>query len=241
MILRYLLRPALGILLLLMFAQQLIFFGYESLLGLFTLTRLGFLGRGNATLFLVIGVILVVVQLRFIGRWSAKIGDRGLVILALALLALGLVMTGLTPESPHPFYVRELVERDLLGERASSTETLIGDLNIELPANGGNSLSGVVWMLLAIIPISIGAGLIRPALNSLITQGVAAHEYGRALGASAALVSAANAAAPLIAGLIFQRNGVTAPFLLGGVLMAALCLWSFVALRRPEAQSTQDS
>ncbi|MDE2635701.1 MAG: MFS transporter, partial [Chloroflexota bacterium] len=36
---RYLLRPALGLLLLLMFAQQLIFFGYESLLGLFTLTR----------------------------------------------------------------------------------------------------------------------------------------------------------------------------------------------------------
>ena len=42
------LRPGLGLLLLLMFAQQLIFFGYESLLGLFTLTRLGFLGRGNA-------------------------------------------------------------------------------------------------------------------------------------------------------------------------------------------------
>ena len=176
---RYLLRPALGILLLLMFAQQLIFFGYESLLGLFTLTRLGFLGRGNAMLFLMIGIILVTVQLRFIGRWSAKIGDRGLVILALALLALGLILTGLTPESPHPFYVRELVERDLLAAGASSTEALIGDLGVELPANGGNSLSGVVWMVIAVIPISIGAGLIRPALNSLITQRVAANEYGQ--------------------------------------------------------------
>jgi len=46
---RYLLKPGLGILLLLMFAQQIIFFGYESLLGLFTLTRLGFLGRGKAS------------------------------------------------------------------------------------------------------------------------------------------------------------------------------------------------
>ena len=32
LIMRYLWRPALGILLLLMFAQQLIFFGYESML-----------------------------------------------------------------------------------------------------------------------------------------------------------------------------------------------------------------
>ena len=84
---RYLTQPALGILLLLMFAQQLIFFGYESMLGLFTLTRLGFLGTGNAALFFLIGVILVTVQLRFIGRWNQKLGERGLALLALALLA----------------------------------------------------------------------------------------------------------------------------------------------------------
>ena len=106
--LRYLLRPALGLLLLLMFAQQFIFFAYESLLGLFTLTRLGFLGRGNAVLFLLIGVILVTVQLRFIGPWSAKLGDRRLATLALGLLALGLLLTATTPESPHPLYLREL-------------------------------------------------------------------------------------------------------------------------------------
>ncbi len=236
LILRYLLRPALGILLLLMFAQQFIFFGYESLLGLFTLTRLGFLGRGNALLFLVIGLILVTVQLRFIGRWSAQLGDRGLVIMALALLALGLALTGITPESPHPFYVRELVERDLLGARTSRTEAMIGELGIELPPNGKNSLAGVLWMFVAIIPISIGAGLIRPALNSLITQRVTPAEYGSALGVSSALVSAANAAAPLIAGLIFQRHGATTPFLLGAVLMAGLCLLSFGALRGNESR-----
>ena len=236
LVLRYLLQPALGILLLLMFAQQFIFFGYESLLGLFTLTRLGFLGRGNAALFLVIGIILVIVQLRFIGRWSARLGDRGLAILALGLLALGLLLTGLTPDAPHPFYVREIVERDLLGARASRSEALVGDLGITLPPNGNNSVSGVLWMLVAIIPISIGAGLIRPALNSLITQGVATDEYGSALGVSAALVSAANAAAPLIAGLMFQSYGASMPFIVGGALMGGLCLWSFVALRRGKGE-----
>ncbi|MCY3780943.1 MAG: MFS transporter [Chloroflexi bacterium] len=232
LILRYLLRPGLGVLLLLMFAQQFIFFGYESLLGLFTLTRLGFLGRGNATLFLVIGIILVTVQLRYIGRWSARLGDRGLVILALGLLALGLLLTGTTPDSPHPFYVRELVERDLLGARTTRTEAMIGELGIELPVNGKNSLAGVLWMFVAIVPISIGAGLIRPALNSLITQQVTPGEFGGALGVSAALVSAANATAPLAAGLIFQRHGASTPFLLGGVLMAGLCIYSAFVLER---------
>ena len=228
---RYLLRPALGLLLLLMFAQQLIFFGYESLLGLFTLTRLGFLGRGNAALFLLIGSILVLVQLRFIGRWSARLGDGGLVVLALALLALGLGLTSLTPDAPHPFYVRELVERDLLSARVSNAETLIGELGVTLPPNGRNSLAGVLWMAAALLPVSIGAGLIRPALNSLITQRVARGEYGGALGASAALVSAANALAPLLAALIFQRGGPSAPFAIGGALMAGLCLLSALLLR----------
>ena len=229
---RYLLRPALGVLLLLMFAQQLIFFGYESLLGLFTLTRLGFLGRGNAALFVIIGIILVLVQLRYIGRWSAKLGDRGLVILALGLLALGLLLTGLTPDAPHPFYVRELVERDLLAAAPSQTEAIIGELAIELPPNGKNSLAGVLWLAVALIPVSVGAGLIRPALNSLLTRRVAAGEYGSILGVSAALVSAANASAPLIAGSMFQSYGESAPFLVGGMLMAGLCLWSLAMLER---------
>ena len=225
---RYLLRPALGVLLLLMFAQQLIFFGYESLLGLFTLTRLGFLGRGNAALFIVIGLILVLVQLRFIGRWSARFGDRGLANMALALLALGLLLTGLTPDSPHPFYVRELVQRDLLAVAPSQTEAIIGELGVDLPPNGKNSLAGALWLLVALVPVSIGAGLIRPALNSLLTQRVTPGEYGRVLGLSAALVSAANAAAPLLAGLMFQSFGASAPFLVGGLLMAGLCFWSLV-------------
>ncbi|MDE2775137.1 MAG: MFS transporter [Chloroflexota bacterium] len=226
---RYLLKPGLGILLLLMFAQQIIFFGYESLLGLFTLTRLGFLGRGNAVLFLIIGLILVTVQLRLIGRLSAKLGDGRLASLALGLLALGLLLTAATPEAPHPLYLRELVERDLLGARQSATEIIIGDLGVDLPTNENRGFSGIVWLLIAIVPVSIGAGLIRPALNSLITQSVAGHEYGRALGVSSALVSGANACAPMIAGLIFQQMGTSTPFAIGGLLMAGLCFLSMQA------------
>jgi MFS family permease len=232
MMFSYISRPVVGLLLVLMFSQQVIFFGYESLLGLFTLTQLGFLGQGNALIFLIIGVILVSVQARFIGKWSAKYGEKKLVIVAFALLALGMLMTATTPAQPHPFYVQELVARDLLENDVNSTEAIIGDLGVTLPENGNNGLRGVLWLVVAIVPISIGAGLIRPSINSLITQHVDENEYGQALGVSSSLVSAANASAPLIGGLIFQSFGPTMPFLLGGLLMTALVLIASFLLRR---------
>lgn len=223
---RYLARPLVGFLLLLMFAQQFIFFGFESLLGLFTLTRLGFLGAGNAALFLCVGIILVMVQMRAIGPWSSRFGEGRLAIAALFLLAIGLLLAAATPQQPHPFYVRELVARDLMAQTPTTAQALVGDLRIQLPANGNNGLAGILWLALALIPISVGAALIRPALNSLITRSVGENEYGSALGLSSAMVSAANASAPLLAGFLFQQLGSSAPFLIGGALMAALCLSS---------------
>ena len=90
--LRMIRRPRLKSLLPLMFAQQFIFFAFESLLGLFTLSRLGLLGEGNAIIFLIVGILLVVVQLRFIGPWSQRFGEHRLVRAALGLLALGLIL-----------------------------------------------------------------------------------------------------------------------------------------------------
>ena len=69
-------------------------------------------------------------------------------------------------------------------------------------------MSGVIWLLVAIVPVSIGASLIRPALNSLITQRVSGGEYGRVLGVSSALVSAANASGPTARGIDLSADGV---------------------------------
>lgn len=231
-------RPQINGLLLLMFAQQIIFFGFESLLGLFTLSRLGLLGQGNAIIFLVVGVILVTVQARFIGPWSRKYGERNLIIAALALLAIGLLMVATTPAQPHPFYVRLIVENQLLEQTTSGAETVIGDIAINLPDDANRGVAGFLWLLVAIVPLSVGAGLIRPSLNSLLTRLVSQREYGSVLGASSALVSAANASAPLLGGLIFQQQGATAPFLLGGVLMGILLLVSFFILSPTLARQT---
>lgn len=231
--------PVIGVLLVLMFAQQVIFFGYEALLGLFTLSRLGMLGQGNAVIFLVVGVVLVTVQVRYIGPWSRKYGEHRLIYASLALLGIGLILTAVTPEHPHPFYIQRIVERELTpGSIDSTAEAVLGDIAITLPPETNRGFTGVLWILFAVIPVAIGAGLIRPSLNSLMTRYVQREHYGSILGVSASFVSAANAAAPLIGGLMFQHTGTTTPFLAGGLMMLVLAALSVVFVRAP-ASTTQ--
>jgi MFS transporter, DHA1 family, tetracycline resistance protein len=224
-------NPRVNLLLILMFAQQFVFFGFESLLGLFVLSRLGMMGQGNALIFIVVGVVLVIVQVGLIGRWSRKYGERRLAQGALALLASGLLLFSATPQQPHPFYVRRIVENELRKQAPSGTEAVIGEIRVDLPPNGNNGIGGLLWVFAVIVPISIGAGLIRPSLNSLMTRRVTPSEYGRVLGLSASFVSAANAGAPILGGLIFQSSGAAAPFLIGGVVMTGLFLVSMGLLR----------
>lgn len=215
-------RPQIGVLLVLMFAQQVAFYGFETLLGLFTLSRLGLLGQGNAIVFLWVGIILVMVQVRFIGKWTRKYGERRVALIALALLAVGLILVSATPNQPHIFYVRERVQREIALQNPTGAEAIIGEINVTLPPNEGRSLIGVLWLFAAVAPLAVGSGLIRASLNSIMTKRVAPTEYGRVLGVSSAFVSAANAVAPIAGALLFQAYGAGMPFLAGGVLMAVL-------------------
>ncbi|MBC8099124.1 MAG: MFS transporter [Armatimonadetes bacterium] len=230
--LRCLRDPRIALLLVMMFAQQVIFFGFESMLGLFTLSRLGMLGQGNAVIFIIVGVILVTVQVRFIGKWSRRYGEHRLVQAALGCIAVGLLLLALTPSEGHPFYVRQIVEREIARLSPSSTALIIGSIQVALPPADTRGVGALLLVLLAIVPLAVGSGLIRPSLNSLMLRRSSVGEYGAVLGVSAALVSAANAVAPLLGGYIFQQYGASAPFWLGGALMALLCVTSIVIIRR---------
>jgi MFS transporter, DHA1 family, tetracycline resistance protein len=70
--------------------------------------------------------------------------------------------------------------------------------------------------------------MLQPTINSLITKRIDIGEIGGMLGISAALLSAANAIAPLLWGAVFQALGPSWPFILGGILLLILLV---VALR----------
>ncbi|MEJ2706091.1 MAG: MFS transporter [Anaerolineales bacterium] len=224
--LRALGNPAVGVLLALIFAQQIAFGGFEQLLSLFTLSRLGLNASGNAVIFVFVGVIVVAVQGGFIGPLSRKLGDRRLIYLGLALLAVGLVLTSFTPRQGVPWYSRAELQQELSGSGDFRTHEnpTTQNIPISIPNDSNTGWWGLGWILAAMVPVAIGGGILQPSINSLITKRVNKGEVGGMLGISSSFLSGANAIAPLIGGAIFQTLGPTWPFLLGGVLMGLLWL-----------------
>ncbi len=233
-------NPAVGLLLVLMFAQQISFGGFEQLLALFTLDRLGLNASGNSVIFVFVGVIVVSVQGGFIGPWSRKLGDRRLIYLGLATLAVGLTLVALTPRQPAPWYSRaELInELETSGSFRTHENPSTQNLSINLPNDTQNGWLGLGWILAAMVPISIGGGILQPSINSLLTKRVRQEEVGGTLGISSAFLSGANAIAPLIGGAIFQAFGSSMPFLLAGILMGILWLAAIRLIKPGSEEST---
>jgi len=204
---------------------------------------MGLNASGNAVIFVFVGILVVAVQGGFIGPWSRRVGDRRLIYLGLATLAVGLVLTAFTPRQPMPGYSHEKLARELNASSNFRTHEnpTTRQLKIDLPPDTDKGWLGLGWILAAMIPVSIGGGILQPSINSLITKRVERSEVGGILGISAAFLSGANAVAPLLGGAIFQAFGSTAPFLLGGLLMAAFLLLSLRMIRPGREQAASNS
>jgi len=215
--------PQVGLLFMMMFAQQFSFGGFEQFLPLLTLSRLGLNASGNAALFLYVGVIVVVIQGGLIGMLSRKWGDRKLILIGLTALALGLGLTALTPSQPVPWYSQAEVQRELHMPQGASS--------MELPDESSAGWFGLGWLLVAMIPAALGGGLLPPSINSLITKRVAPQQRGEMLGTSSAFASGANVLAPLVGGALFQVFSIGAPFWLWTLTLALLLVAALRALR----------
>jgi DHA1 family tetracycline resistance protein-like MFS transporter len=216
-----------------MFFQQIAFGGFEQLLALFTLERLGLNASGNAVIFVFVGILVVAVQGGFIGPWSRRWGDRRLVFIGLSTLAIGLIMVSFTPDQPVPWYSRSDMTTELgLDENIRTHESpTTAELGVTLPDDGNKGWIGLAWMLVAMVPISIGGGILQPSINSMLTKRVSQGEIGGTLGISSALLSGANAAAPILGGALFGAFGAGMPFLVFGVIMAGLLLGSLRVIK----------
>jgi DHA1 family tetracycline resistance protein-like MFS transporter len=131
--------------------------------------------------------------------------DNALIFTLVGLLAV--VMQG--------FLIRRLVLA--FGE----TRLAIAGMTMMAGAFIAVALAPEAWMLFpAVGAIALGDGMATPALTGLISRRVDAHEQGATLGGTQGLISLTRIAAPILAGTTFDLINVSAPYYLGGALIA---------------------
>jgi DHA1 family tetracycline resistance protein-like MFS transporter len=221
--LRALTHPQVGLLMMLIFMQHFAFGGFENIFPLFSVSRLGLNASGNALVFVFVGIIIVAIQGGLIGKWSRAWGERRLILAGLGLMALGLGLTAATPAQAVPWYSQAQLQAEL-HEPMQGGEAALNRINaqVKLPDETHKGWAGLIWLLVAMVPASIGGGVLQPSINSLITKRVTSQQRGEMLGASSGLVSAANVIAPLVGYTMFQTIGSSAPLWLWTAILVLL-------------------
>lgn len=99
--------------------------------------------------------------------------------------------------------------------------------------------SSTAWLLVSLVPMSLGQGLVTTLNRSLVTKAVDREEIGGTLGLMSSLESGINILAPLIGGVLIGSIGAWAP----GLLSAFLMLWSalFIVRRFPAAARIENA
>src|SRR5213593_2652205 len=88
----------------------------------------------------------------------------------------------------------------------------------------------ITFLLVAIVFLTFGSAVLRPSLTSLITSRAARHRQGMVIGLMQSLMSVAQIIAPLIAGLLIQKQYLSI-WALAGSLFCAIG-WSLIATTR---------
>jgi MFS family permease len=84
--------------------------------------------------------------------------------------------------------------------------TLVGFASLVVGYFGLGLANTIVLLLVVSTISSFGHGVLRPALTSLITQHAGRHEQGVVLGLTQSMTSIASIIAPVVAGLLIERQ-----------------------------------
>jgi DHA1 family tetracycline resistance protein-like MFS transporter len=109
-----------------------------------------------------------------------------------------------------------------------------GALSILLGLAGLPLVHSILLLLVVMLLLAAGMGLLTPSINSLISRQARIDEQGGILGVSQSASSLARAAAPPLAGLLFDVSGRNTPYIVGAALMLLVLI---LALRLPRVAS----
>ena len=165
------------------FAAVAAFSGFEATFALLAEKRFSLTVAGVATVFVCIGVFLVIVQGGVIRPLGARLGLQRSIATGLICIAIGLVVLAFAKE----------------------------------------------WVVLVpgLVLLTFGQGLTTPNFTAMVSNGVAPHQRGEALGFQQSGSALARVLGPATAGLLFHRIGIPAPYLVA----AGLCGLALIGLK----------
>lgn len=93
-----------------------------------------------------------------------------------------------------------------------------------------------VWMMALVIPfVPIGTALMFPAVTSLLSHAVDPAELGTMMGVAQTFAGIARVIAPIVGTMMFQRVGISAPFVFGGCIVLLVSWATFRHVRAAPA------
>ncbi|MEM8857290.1 MAG: MFS transporter [Chloroflexota bacterium] len=221
--------PELGPLYLFVFAAQFIFGMFTSVFSLFTLNRIGFNSVNNAIFFGAFGVMLMLMQGIFVGRWVKRFGEYRVLVLSFVMASIGFGIAAFTPQQAVPWYSESAMMAELTQFGSASI-----DLSL-LPSEAGAGWFGFLIILIGLLPGPLGFTLQLPTINTLITKRTDPTEVGQALGMSASFVGAGTVAGPLLGGWLFEAIAPGAPFAISSILSVGILAVLMIFHRRDSA------
>ena len=88
----------------------------------------------------------------------------------------------------------------------------------------------VVWLLIAMFPMAIGAGSFNALINSAISKAVGREEVGGMLGLGAGLESATRIVMPALASYLLGAFGPSTPGIMASVVMTVVVVYAYINL-----------
>jgi len=95
----------------------------------------------------------------------------------------------------------------------------------------------IFTLVLVVTVLSVGFAINNPSASSLISKLAPAAEKGLVLGGSQSMGSLARILGPLLGTYVFQHIGVSAPFVLGAVLLLITFLFTLTQITKTQAPS----
>ena len=224
-------KPVVLFLLAIFFLAQFGYIGFIEFYGLLALNRLGMNALTTAVLFVLGGVLVIIVNGGIVGTLSRRYSDRLLVLAGLGLLGTGLILSATTPAVPVLWYSRsEIIEELSLDASILGEIPMVQELPVDLPPEGGAGWLGFGWFFLALVLIMVGGSMLIPAIKSLLLGSETAYGAGSVLSISSVLSKLALIIVPLVLGFSIWKFGLTAPFLVEGLVLLVLLVIAFLWL-----------